>query len=319
MSGCLALAGVAGLLSARGFAQTEVGLRLDVDKRQVAVGDTLTVSIEFRQVGVNNTFTGSPSISTPEHFDIQGQSSATQVTIVNQQTAQISTTRYTLVATKPGDETIGPALLIYQDDRGKKHEIKSNVANVTVVEKHGFSLFGNSGGNAPAAPPQAAPPAPASPDELRGLKPLLPESFSFLKPMLLVLILGAIAGFVAWQFRKTPGASRAPAAPLGKAAQLREAWKKLSSEELGPKEFCLALSGLVRECLQYRFNFPAVDSTTEEILKALKQYKLTDDERLAAEKCLKACDRVVYADGNLTGRENLRALCSALLPKVPKA
>ena len=40
---------------------------------------------------------------------------------------------------------------------------------------------------------------------------------------------------------------------------------------------------------------------------------------MAAEKCLKTCDRVLYADGNLTGRDNLRALCSALLPKAPKS
>src|ERR1017187_10275238 len=101
---------------------------MDVDKRQVEVGDSLVLSIEFKQIGSGNaTASGEPSISTPEHFEIRGQSSATQVTIINQQTAMLSTTRLTLVATKAGDETLGPALLLYQDSQGKKKEIKSNV------------------------------------------------------------------------------------------------------------------------------------------------------------------------------------------------
>jgi hypothetical protein len=131
------------------------------------------------------------------------------------------------------------------------------------------------------------------------------------------LVLFLIVGFVWRQLRKPAGS--AVAAPLGKAAQLKDAWKKLGNEELSSKEFCLGLSSLVRECLQYRFGFSAVDFTTEEILKEVQKNKMSDDEKTAAEKCLKTCDRVLYADGNLTGRDNLRTLCSALLPKVPKS
>ncbi len=36
----------------------------------------------------------------------------------------------------------------------------------------------------------------------------------------------------------------------------------------------------------------------------------------AVEKCLKACDRVLYADGNLTGRDALKTLAANLLPKA---
>ena len=139
--------------------------------------------------------------------------------------------------------------------------------------------------------------------------------------MFLILIWIAIAlliaGFIWRQMRKTPKA--VSTAPVGKAAQLREAWKKLGKDDLDAKEFCLGLSNLVRECLQFRLGFEAVDLTTEEILKELNQKKLTDDERVATEKCLKACDRVLYADGNLTGRDSLRTMCSTLLPKAPKS
>jgi hypothetical protein len=284
---------------------------MDVDKRQVEVGDSLVLSIEFKQIGSGNaTASGEPSISTPEHFEIRGQSSATQVTIINQQTAMLSTTRLTLVATKAGDETLGPALLLYQDSQGKKKEIKSNVVSVTVVEKSGFSLFGK---KSPPTPTAVAAPA----DQPKDVKPLLSESHDGLRIAFWLVVGALILGFVWWQFRKK-GGERPQTVPVGRAAQLREQWKKLGNEDFSSKEFCLGLSSLVRECLQYRFNFPAVDFTTEEIISALKKQKLTDDEFVAAEKCLKTCDRVLYADGNLTGRDNLRTLCSALLPKAPR-
>ena len=314
---CLALF----VFTSPGFAQqTEVGLRMEVDKRQVEVGDDLTVTLEFKQLGSGNaSVMGDPQIPTPEHLEIRGTSSATQVTIINNQTAAISTTKLHLTATKAGVETLGPALLLYQDAQGQKREIKSNVATVTVVEKTGFSLFGKKKAADPNLnQPPANPPPPAQPaeDDLRGLKPLLPESNMLIKLVFWLMLLGAIAVFVWRILRKPAKSSQAPL--LGKPAQLKDAWKKLGNEELSGKEFCLGLSNLARECVQYRFNFPAVDSTTEEILKILPGHKPTGDEMAAVEKILKTCDRVLYADANLVGRDNLRSLCSSLLPKAQK-
>ncbi len=300
--------------------QEELGLRMEVDKRQVEVGESLTVSLEYKQVG--NTGGSSfqePSLPTPERFQINGTSSSTQVTIINQQTAQISTTKLHLEATKSGSETLGPAILIYQDPQGQKRELKSNVVNVTVVEKSGFSFFKKK--KEPSPDPNQASPSPASPpptdEELHGIKPLLDESHNVLKAVLWIVILVLITWFIWRQFNKPIQKGTVPR-PLGVDAQLRDSWRKLSNEELSSKDFCLALSALVRECLQYSHGFPAVDFTTEEIFSELKKHKLTNNEMEAAEKCLRTCDRVLYADGNLTGRDNLRSLCSALLPKVTK-
>lgn len=297
--------------------ENEVGLRLEVDKREVEVGDKVTLSIEFRQAtGGNNVVMGEPSISTPENFEIRGTSSETSVTMMNQQTMQISKTRLTLVATKAGEETLGPAVVIYQDAQSKKHEIKSNVITVTVSEKSGFSsLFKKKKPTPENQPPSTgtANPTPASAeDQLRDIKPLLPESSWFLIGLAALIVL-LIGGFIWRQVAKSPGGVPPPLP--GKATQLREAWRKLGKDDLEAKEFCLALSSLVRECLQYRYHFAAVDFTTEEILSELKKQKIGADDASSAEKCLKVCDRVLYADGNLTGRENLRTLCAALLPK----
>ena len=132
----------------------EVGLRMDVDKREVQVGDQITLTIEFRQVGNSGSSdVQSPSIPTPEHFQITGTSSATQVSIVGQQTAQVTSTRLTLEAAQPGTETLGPAVLIFRDPQQKNREIKSNVITVTVTEKRGFSFFGHKKKEAEAGKP----------------------------------------------------------------------------------------------------------------------------------------------------------------------
>jgi hypothetical protein len=312
-----------GSAKTQGLAQVqEVGLRMDVNKREVQVGDRITLTIEFRQLGNSGSSeVQAPSIHTPENFQIRSTSSATQVSIVNQQTAQVSTTKLSLEATRPGTETLGPAILIFRDAQGQAREIKSNVITVTVTEKKKLSIFGSKKRKkGPTPTPEDNPSAAATPEEeqLRDIKPLLSEPFPFLKTFFYLVLLAAVA-YLIWRlfFRKKGSRAVTPPTPE-KAAQLREAWRKLADEELTAKEFCLGLANLVRECLEYRFGFPAVDLTTEEILRETGKNKLTADELDAVEKCLKATDRVLYADGNLTGRDNLRTCCSGLLPRIQK-
>lgn len=315
---CLAVLFALGFLPLLVGAQEEtVGIRMDVDNHQVAVGDKLYVTIEFKQLGNgNSSVVSGPSIPTPEHFEIGGQTTYTQMVMINQQSTMIYTTKLTLVATTPGNESLGPASLIYQDTAMKKKEIKSNTVNVTVVEKSGFSLFGGKKQNPPVGTPDNNPPA--NPDDLRGLKPLLPEIVNIFRYALWTVVGLLIIGFFLWQFLKPKRPSSAPAVQMGVEAQFRDAWKKLGNEDLSSKEFCFGLSRLVRECLQYRYQFPAVNYTTEEILREMSKRKSSDDEKAAIDKCLKTCDRVLHADGNLTGRDNLRAMASVILPKAPK-
>jgi len=206
----------------------------------------------------------------------------------------------------------------YLDSRSKKKEISSEPVTVTIGEKSVFSFLKKKSPPVASRPTANVNPFSAAPPNSMGeLKPLAPEeSHWFLKTLFGLALFGVIVGF-AWRLtRSSPKGLEPP--PAEKAAQLKDAWKKLANEDLSGKEFCLGLSSLVRECLQYRFGFAAVDSTTEEILRELEKHKLTDNEREAAEKCLKVCDVVLYADANLTGRDKLRGLCSSLLPKAQK-
>lgn len=299
------------------WAQEEVGLKMDVDKRQMEVGDSLTLTLDFKQIGTtNSSVVQEPSIPSSENFEIHGSSSSTRVFIINRQATEVSTTTFHLTATKAGTVSLGPALLIYQDPQGKRREIKSNIVTVTVAEKSGFSLFGKKDENPPPASGAASAPT-ASPDDLRAIKGLPPDSFPWISFFFWLIVLVVVVGFVWRQLTKKP-AGPAKVTPVGKEAELRSAWKKLGNDELSSKEFALGLSTLVRECLQYRFGFAAVDYTTEEVMTELLKSKASEAEKGAVEKCLKTSDRVLYADGNLTGRDALRSACSTLLPKTNK-
>jgi hypothetical protein len=290
---------------------------MDVDKREVAVGESLTLTVEMKQVSTSgNVVSGEPQLPTSELFQIQGTNTSSLVTIVNQQTVLTNSTHYSLVAVKAGTEALGPASVIFQDPSGKRQEIKSNVINVTVTEKKPFSLFGGSKPASNTAPDQSPAVSPTG-DELRGLKPLLPDPLVWLfRIFLVILLIALIGGFLAWRKWGPKKKQTKSVQPLDQEGGLREAWKKLADEDLTAEAFCRSLSSIIRECLEYHFEFPAVDCTTEEIFRELKNHELTPKQQEAVEKCLKSCDRVLYADGNLTGRDTLRSLASSLLPKI---
>jgi hypothetical protein len=113
---------------------------------------------------------------------------------------------------------------------------------------------------------------------------------------------------------------RAPRQPA--ILPVEDAWKdslrRLFNEDLPAKEFCLKLSVWVRECLEARFGFPAVDYTTSEILEALSEARASQEVREAAEKCLRVCDRVIYAEGNLGSKDNLKTWATLMAPKTSK-
>ncbi|HVM33203.1 MAG TPA: BatD family protein [bacterium] len=310
LAGLLILA-VLGLRAAGAASPSDqVGLRLTVDKPQVAVGDSLTLSLEFKQVGSGNGIqTGEPSVPTPENFELRGSSSSTQVIASDGNVYEVMTTKYNLVATKEGVETLGPASLIYLDPKKGRQEIQSDTVRVTVTPKSAFSFFSR-----PRQAPTTGPTPPAA-DDLQDVKPLTPHYGFFIVLFWLVVVL-LVVGFVVRLWKRRPVS---PAAPMAQGEETwRDSIKKLFNEELPSKEFCLKLSLLVRQCLEERFGFPAADYTTGEILGALRAAKASSDTQEAAEKCLKVCDRVLYAEGVLGSKDNLKAWALVLAPKTPK-
>ena len=293
----------------------QVGLKLEVNKRQLEVGDSLTVSLEFRRIGSGGTMVSeSPSIPTLEKFDIHGRSSSTRVMMVNGRMSEISTTNIHLTATQPGDVTLGPALVIVEDPQLGRRELKSNTVVVTVTPHKSFSLFHKK----PAAPPSAAaaPAAAQPPDDLHDIRGLLPmPSFPWIFLILPAVLLALGMALYRYLHRKSPRTKAEPA--KGPAEQLRARYRVLEGEEMPGDEFCRGASALARACLQYRYGFAAEDRTSFEVSAELKRLKASESVREATEKCLRTCDRVLYAEGTLsaTQRDSVRQALSGLLPK----
>jgi hypothetical protein len=317
----LALVALCGVSSAFGVpaSQDEVGLRLEVNKREVEVGDSLTVSLEFRRQGNSggSVVSENPSIPTLENFEVRGSSSSTRVMMVNNQMSQVSTTNIHLVATKPGEATLGPAIVLYNDAQLGRRELKSNTVVVLVTAKKPFSIFGHKQAEA-TPPPAPATSAPASPDDLRDIHGLMqPAPFPWGLVFWPLLLIGA--GFWAYRLWKRKHHKNIPEGPKGPAEILRERYRVLSRSEANSEEFCRSASALVRSCLQYRYGFPAEDRTSVEVSAELKKLKASEAVRESVEKCLKTCDRVLYAEGVLSSvaREGTLQALSNLLPKVP--
>jgi len=299
--------------------QAQMGLRLDVDKREVKVGESLKVTIEFRRVGSGNvSVIRQPTIATPERFRITSRTSSTQIAMDGQQMVEISTTRYTLQAEREGAEVLGPAVMIFQVPGQQPEEVRSNGINVTVLPKAAFNPFSKPKPTPTVAALDVPPPAAPSAPDIRDLKPLLMTGLGWVLHILFWIILAILGVWllvrVASRFWK---ARRAAAAVPREGAVLRARYRRLSDEGLNGKEFSLAVSELVRECLRIRHGIAAPDMTTGEVLRALKAARSSPETLEAVEKTLRSCDRVLYADGTLTlkDRQTMRTTAGELLPK----
>jgi uncharacterized protein (DUF58 family) len=107
-------------------AQIEVGLKMDVDKRELEVGDSLTLTLDFKQVGTSNSaVVQEPSIPSSENFEIQGDFSSNRVEMIGNNVTAISTTTYRMVATKAGTvqlERAAPGDAVEYRDSGSERK-----------------------------------------------------------------------------------------------------------------------------------------------------------------------------------------------------
>lgn len=300
----------------------QIGLRLDVDKRQVQVGESLHLTIEFRRMGSSGmTVLRNPAIASLQLFEVRGTSSSTQVMMDNQQTVEISSTKVTLVATRAGIETLGPAVMVFQDPTKGPQELKSNGVLVTVVEKPKFNLFAKKPTSPPVAvaqQPVAPTPPPAPQDDIRDLRPLIAGIGWALRTIFWLIVLVLVGWWVGRKVKKWM-ADRAKVVPVKtESSILREKLRALSADGMTARDFCISASELMRECLQVRYGILAPDLTTREVLQAMKKMKATLSAIEDVKMVLGTCDRVLYADGSLLLKEKqtLKSSIGEYIPKV---
>ncbi|MDD5213824.1 MAG: BatD family protein [Candidatus Gracilibacteria bacterium] len=90
------------------YADTKVEVNLETDKKEISTQDTVDLKLIIKQKGRDNIDLGNPTISGIENFDIQGQSSSTQVEMINGDSKSVTSIDYTLKAKKAGNFVIGP-------------------------------------------------------------------------------------------------------------------------------------------------------------------------------------------------------------------
>ncbi len=228
----------------------------------------------------------------------------------------ILTRVYTLTADLSGTYIVPPFSLPYQGKDGK--EGSASTGQILVV-------FG--AGEDPTASKDGKP---ASPGEgLRDIaQPLPPEADWRFLPMVVASLLGILALLLGvWGWRKKRATAVVPP-PLPHEAA-RAALDALQARDWLArglyKPFAFALSEILREYLEGRFGFPAVESTAEEILSEIKkipdlappQREAWIGEVLLGTDQVKFADREVLAQQLLGWTSQVRFLVEETLPPPP--
>jgi len=113
--------------------------------------------------------------------------------------------------------------------------------------------------------------------------------------VLAFLVLAALA-WRRWKKRTRPAATQSappPRPPDAEALQLLDA---LAAEgNLDPKQFYFRLSAVVRRYIERRFNFPAAEMTTEELLPRVDRLPMTPELVQTLKAFCRAADPVKFA------------------------
>lgn len=139
------------------------------------------------------------------------------------------------------------------------------------------------------------------PEDIRGIKgvvPYVPASRHWLLAAALLACAGA-ASFVALRRRRAQEAGEATRAPLSSHDEAFQALSKLYDSDLlrrgDLKGFSVILSEILRRYLERRFSVPALESTTFEIHRSLRDKALADELQSQVLQVLSALDLVKFA------------------------
>lgn len=191
------------------------------------------------------------------------------------------------------------------------------------VTPQSLTLFGSEGDSLQVAfPPESVTVAsvlPANVDSVKpaDYKPIIapPARIPWWAWTLAVLVVAGIAALI-WYRRRPRLSAPKPAAPR------RPPWE-LALERLGALEaqqhhrrgearpFAIALSEIVREYLEGRYGFEALEQTTTEIKAALPHVDITEDQRRTLIETLTGCDLAKYAKFDWPAPELERSLALA--------
>lgn len=271
-----------------------VSAELRADSTHIQIGDPLKIRLTVK-------YTNNLSVAFPKAADTLGSLETLEVTKVDtatQSNSMVLSQLYTVSAYDSGEYHAGPVIVYYTNSAGVMDSILSNDIQVSV--------------GAPAVDTEKP---------FKDIKAPLEVPYSWwefvsLKLLVVLLLLAAIAGILIYSkyYQNNPVVieRRKPKDPAHIWA--RKELKKLEEEKLWQndqvKQYYSRLTDILRMYLEYRYDWLALESTTEEIEAELATYKLKDKARESLLAILRAADLVKFAkmipmpDANIKAMEN---------------
>lgn len=282
------------------FVQTanaqSVSATLRVDSNEIMIGDPVHVnlSVKYRK----GTLVMLPNI-TDTIGNMEVSEASKLDTIIDGNNITLSRT-YTVSAYDSGEYHAGPVHVLYKNSTGGTDTLFSNQEMVTVNTL-----------DVDTSKPIKAIKAPLE-------VPYKWQEFTYYIIGGVGLIIALIIGYLLWRrYRKNKPAMEERPRPKEPAhVWARKELKKLEEERLwqkdNVKQYYSRLTDILRFYLEYRYNWQAIESTTEEITAELPQYEINDIGKNLMLDTLRAADLVKFAkmmpapDSNTKAMDNVK-------------
>lgn len=290
-----------------------VSAELRADSSNIQLGDPLKVRLSVK-------YTNTLSVAFPKAVDTLGNLEVLEVTKIDTATEGnkvVLSQVYTVSAYDSGAYHAGPVLVYFKNSAGVIDSVLAEAIEVSVT--------------APAVDTEKPYKDIKAPLEV----PYSWWEFVSLKLLIVLLLLAAIAGILIYSkfYQNNPVVieRRKPKDPAHIWA--RKELKKLEEEKLWQNDqvklYYSRLTDILRMYLEYRYEWLALESTTEEIEAEMPQYNLKDKARESLLAILRAADLVKFAkmipmpDANIKAMENAYKFIdftepSENTPKSPK-
>ncbi len=213
--------------------------------------------------------------------------------------SQVLSQLYTVSAYDSGEYHAGPVKVYFKNSTGELDSILSNYIPVTVNTLNVDTTKPFKPIKAPLAVPYSW------------------KEFIYYYIALWVLLVALVAGYLMWreQKKKKPVVYQRPRPKDPAHIWARKELKKLEEEKLWQSDqvklYYSRLTDILRLYLEYRFNWLALESTTEEIQREIDQYHLKEKAKESLLSILHTADLVKFAKMIPLPDANIRAMESA--------
>lgn len=272
-----------------------ISAELRADSTHIQIGDPLKIRLTVK-------YTNNLSVAFPKAADTLGNLETLEVTKVDtatQSNSIVLSQLYTVSAYDSGEYHAGPVIVYYKNSAGVIDSILSDDVLVSV--------------SAPAVDTEKP---------FKDIKaPLdVPYSWREFIPYIigwLVLIVVILVGAILYDKyrKKKPVPVERPRPKDPPHIWARKELKKLEEEKLWQndqvKQYYSRLTDILRMYLEYRYDWLALESTTEEIEAELPRYNLKDKARESLLAILRAADLVKFAKMIPMPEANIKAMENA--------